>query len=93
LAPGVPRPLQSARVCERDGDEKTRDAQRAQKVKANLDDGRLVRSSSITSEVIVSQQIVRDYAERRGKRLDDRVVVCKHAPVPLAEAQTAPTEK
>jgi hypothetical protein len=55
--------------------------------------------SSITSEVIVSQQRVRDYAERRGKRvkrgkrLDDRVVVCKHAPVPLAEAQTAPAEK
>jgi hypothetical protein len=49
--------------------------------------------SSITSEVIVSQQRVRDYAERRGKRLDDRVVVCNHAPVPLAEAQTAPTEK
>jgi len=52
-----------------------------------------IAPSSITSEVIVSQQRVRDYAERRGKRLDDRVVVCNHAPVPLAEAQTAPTEK
>jgi hypothetical protein len=52
--------------------------------------------SFITSEVIVSQQRVRDYAEtrgKRGKRLDDRVVVYKHAPVLLAEAQTAPTEK
>src|SRR5262245_21790280 len=43
-APGVSSALQSARVGEGDGDEKTRDAQNAQKLDADLDDGRLVHA-------------------------------------------------
>src|SRR5262249_50865339 len=43
-APGVSRPLQSTRVGERDCDEKTRDAQHAQKLDADLDDGGLVHA-------------------------------------------------
>src|SRR5262249_61559716 len=57
---GVSRPLKSARVCERDGDEKTRDAQHAQKLDADLDDGRLTHAED-------GQQLVRENAERTYK--------------------------
>src|SRR5262245_19105343 len=53
---GVTSPLQSARVCERDGDEKTRDAQHAQKLDADLVDGRLAHAED-------GQQLLRETEE------------------------------